>query len=438
MYRSCFLPSLSHHLASGRVEKSSLNDLDIKWRLFFRNICGIWEARGLGKNDMATNAFFYADRRIGGLGTVNLNEDADVWTIARATQLLSSKDEVVRKVCWAQLEDTIKRSFNNDDPIPSELPFSDYLSGSTDGCLWRMSYAHRSGRNLWSLARRAASTRKARIDVSDSVITQITVDDISCCPVKAVRGLRTAIRNQWSKKFLDCSMQGRVAAGLDLDPSSDMSRLVSCRTEIRIADWDVIHRARLDILPLNGYAWKKNDPRGSCRKCGQGVEITQHVTNMCPVTLSDRTKHHDRVLNMFKNLLDKCGISCVINSTISGSSLRPDVQLEIGGVPLIVDVTISFDTPVSLNKAYETKINRYAHFARMCPLVLGSLGSWHPNNDDIKSLLNISCRRWADFRRKSRNMTIAGSCEMIRYHFRRCTLEGPPLEEDESLVREIN
>ena len=126
------------------------------------------------------------------------------------------------------------------------------------------------------------------------------------------------------------------------------------------------------------------------------------------------------------------------NSTIPGSGLKPDVQLEIGGVPLIVDVTISFDTPVSLNKAYETKINRYAHFARTCPLVLGSLGSWHPNNDDIKSLLNISCRRWADFRRKSRNMTIAGSCEMIRYHFRRCTLEGPPLEEDGSLVREIN
>ena len=181
---------------------------------------------------------------------------------------------MVKKVFWVQLEDTIKRSFNNDDPIPSELPFSDYLSGSTDGCLWRMSYAHRTGRNLWSLARRATSTQKARIDVSDSVITQITVDYISVCPAKVVRGLRTPIRNQWSQELLNCSTQGRFATGQDLDNSTDMVRLINYRTEIKIQDWNIIHRARF-ALPLNGHIWRKNDSRGNGRN-RVDLKITQH------------------------------------------------------------------------------------------------------------------------------------------------------------------
>ena len=45
----------------------------------------------------ATDAFFYADRKVGGLGTFRLSDDADVRTVPRETQLLSSRDPIVKK-----------------------------------------------------------------------------------------------------------------------------------------------------------------------------------------------------------------------------------------------------------------------------------------------------------------------------------------------------
>ncbi|KAI9554943.1 putative Ulp1 protease family [Daphnia sinensis] len=60
VYRSCLLPSLSHHLASGRVEKGALFDLDVACRDFLRRIANVPTS--------SNTAFFYADRRVGVLG----------------------------------------------------------------------------------------------------------------------------------------------------------------------------------------------------------------------------------------------------------------------------------------------------------------------------------------------------------------------------------
>jgi hypothetical protein len=64
-----------------------------------------------------------------------LNQDAHVWTCARAAQLLSSRDEAVRNICRDQLTDTIMRAFNH---TPAVLPLDKYLSGSVDGGLYRL------------------------------------------------------------------------------------------------------------------------------------------------------------------------------------------------------------------------------------------------------------------------------------------------------------
>jgi hypothetical protein len=41
-------------------------------------------------------AFLFVDRRADGLGASQVKKDADVWMIARAVQLLDSKDQVFR------------------------------------------------------------------------------------------------------------------------------------------------------------------------------------------------------------------------------------------------------------------------------------------------------------------------------------------------------
>ena len=97
--RSQLIPSLSHHLASGRVKKDLLREIDDQARSLLRNIARVSAA--------TSRALFHASRRVGGLAITPLLEDADIWTVARASQLLSSDDEVVSNTAWSQLRDTI-------------------------------------------------------------------------------------------------------------------------------------------------------------------------------------------------------------------------------------------------------------------------------------------------------------------------------------------
>ena len=139
--------------------------------------------------------------------------------------------------------------------------------------MYRLRFAS-STSNLWSLARGASRRLGAWIDVSGDTITSIVADDVSVLPLKAVRGLRSVVRQRHTRIFLEAPHQGKVATGLDFDKSSskDTVRKLSCRTELGHADWKLLHRARLDILPLRGYSWY-GDGDKSCRRCGPATII---------------------------------------------------------------------------------------------------------------------------------------------------------------------
>ncbi|KZR98082.1 Uncharacterized protein APZ42_006673, partial [Daphnia magna] len=270
-FRSHLLPSLSHHLASGRVLKDCLTQLGTECRKFLGLICNL--------PNHETVPFFYADRRVGGLGTCRLTDDADIWTIARAAQLLTCRDPTVRNICREQLQDTIRRGFRNEHP--GVLPVGEYLSGSVVWGLYRLRYVE-AGSNLWTLARQAAKRLGVRIDVSSDENLRIVADDVSVSSVKAVRGLRKVARQRYTRDLIsDKSHQGVVATGLSLeDKSKDMARLVSCRTPLSFRDWRYLHRARLDILLLRGHSWfcsQEQDTSG--RRCGKENETGFHVLN---------------------------------------------------------------------------------------------------------------------------------------------------------------
>ena len=93
------LPHLSHHLASGRVEKKLLRELDDQTCNLLRNVCRV--------PDSTCREFFHADRRVGGMAITPLVEDGDIWNLSRATQLLSSDDELVAETASCQLRDAI-------------------------------------------------------------------------------------------------------------------------------------------------------------------------------------------------------------------------------------------------------------------------------------------------------------------------------------------
>jgi hypothetical protein len=83
VFRAHLLPSLSHHLASGRVQRGFLDELDTRCVEFLRQVSYVPHTTHM--------AFLFSDRRAGGLGTSQLKKDADVWTVARFVHCWTAK-----------------------------------------------------------------------------------------------------------------------------------------------------------------------------------------------------------------------------------------------------------------------------------------------------------------------------------------------------------
>jgi hypothetical protein len=84
----------------------------------------------------------------------------------------------------------------------------------------------------------------------------------------------------------------------------------------------------------------------------------------------------------------------------------------------MIDVVVAFDDPVNLEAAYKRKVEKYQEHGVILPLVVGSLGSWYPPNDDIRGVLGLNARSWAVFRRRARLAAIKGSMAMLRDHLK--------------------
>ncbi|XP_045029421.1 uncharacterized protein LOC123472237 [Daphnia magna] len=421
VYRSCLLPSLSHHLASGRVEKGALYDLDVACRDFLRRVANV---------PISSNtAFFYADRRVGGLGMLPLTEEADIWTIARAMQLLDSEDKSVSEVAMAQLEETIRLGYGKRE-VPFPIPINEYLAGSMDKGLGAIRHGGAS-MNLWTRSRRAAGhLKRIKIDVSGEQYSKIIADDISCISLKAVRGLRTALRGRWTSRLLS-EQQGKVATGLALDMAKDTAALISCRTPLTFQEWHYLHQARLGRLPVRGCPGSKSTNKTCRLGCGK-LETTDHVVCCCQVNSALSINRHNSILDLMVTEAEALGHSVSVNRAIDSTGMRPDIVVTSTNPAIIIDVTVPLSSAEGLERARNKKIEKYKDLGSVLPLVVGSLGSWLPSNDAISLALSIPGRRWNNLKRKMKLLAIQGTTRIIAKHLAYQT-EGsdPPPEEDE-------
>jgi hypothetical protein len=421
VYRSYLLPSLSHHLASGRVEKGALFDLDVACRDFLRRVANV---------PMSSNtAFFYADRRVGGLGMLPLTEEADIWTIARAMQLLDSDDTAVSEVAMAQLVETIRLGYGRRE-VPFPIPINEYLAGSMEKGLNAIRHGGAS-MNLWTRARRAAGhLKRIKIDVSGEQYSKIIADDISCISLKAVRGLRTALRQRWTSRLLS-EHQGKVATGLALDMAKDTAALLSCRTPLTFEEWHYLHQARLGRLPVRGCPGSKSTVKTCRLGCGK-LETTDHVVCCCQVNSALAINRHNSILDLMVAEAEALGHSVSVNRAIDNSGMRPDIVVTSTNPAIIIDVTVPLSSAEGLERAREKKIEKYKHLGSVLPLVVGSLGSWLPSNDAIALALSFPGRRWSTAKRKMKLLAIQGTTRIIAKHLAYQTAESDQLpEEDE-------
>ncbi len=417
--RAYLLPSLSHHLASGRVMKdgpSGLIELENTIKLHLKNFSNV--------PIDATDGFLYGDRRVGGLGFTPLSMDSDIWTLARATQLLDSEDPITKSIARGHLEDTITIQLGKH--APPLLPTSAYISGSTDGCLFAARTNTKGICNLWTRTRRAAKYLKVRIDVSgDETHSLLVADDISVTSTKAVRGLRTVVRQRFTQRLIDAPHQGRAPRGLDLDSTSkDIAKMTSQWSTLSFATWNQLHRARLGLLPVRGRPGTTNDGSQKCRHCPAPKETTVHVISNCPHSQVLATHRHNAVQELFSEILTRHGHSVTVNKQFPLTTLRPDIVITSANPPILIDVTIPFDDPDTLSRARAEKISKYQHLGPTFPLVVGALGSWMPENAEILRAINVeilgvrklSSRTWNAFRQKARLSAIQGTANIIQRH----------------------
>ena len=406
IYRAYLIPSLAHHLASGKVEKLFLRQLEQRCKNFLRYITN--------QHHASLNEFFYADRRVGGLGTMPLHKDADIWTLARATQLLDSSDPIIRHICRQQLEETIIEKYK--DVVQQPLPISEFLSGSMTNGLFEVRYG--GGRqNLWTRARRAAIYTKVQIDVSsDETPTFLVADDISVVSTKAVRGLRTVLRQRYTTALLNAKFQSHCPKGLALDTTTkDIARMTSSRTSLNFKDWHYLFRGRLGLLPLRGCPGSQSSNK-MCRHCGQYKETTHHVASGCNHNLVLTRARHNAVQNILASALRKQGHTLTIDCRFPGTELRPDIVVTSVDPPAIIDIAVPYDDTGSLLSAFSQKVDKYIHLGIVYPLIVGSFGAWLPENRDIQRAFGFSDRQWNSIRRQARTAAIQGTTRIISHH----------------------
>lgn len=77
---------------------------------------------------------------------------------------------------------------------------------------------------------------------------------------------------------------------------SKSSHFVSSGFLTRFADWRFIHRARLNLLPLNACRpWALADKR--CHRCGYQEETLPHVINHCMRYSTLIKKRHNLIID---------------------------------------------------------------------------------------------------------------------------------------------
>ncbi|KAE9528866.1 hypothetical protein AGLY_012441 [Aphis glycines] len=195
-----------------------------------------------------------------------------------------------------------------------------------------------------------------------------------------MRTIRNTLRLNRSDALIAKSDQGRAVECVAAHPAS--FHFLADGDFTRFADWRFVHRARLNLVPLNGSSsWRAGDRR--CRRCGYNTESLSHVVDHCMRYTALYMARHNAIVARVKK-----ATSTRFEVLSENQVLRPDLVLKKGPIIDIVDVTVPFDNRLEFFKAAATeKKDRYGCTASVVPMIVGALDSWDPGNDPFMRIL---------------------------------------------------
>ncbi|XP_075732860.1 uncharacterized protein LOC142775381 [Rhipicephalus microplus] len=368
----------------------------------------------------ASNEYVYGSAHAGTAGIPLAAELSDICRVDGAFKLLSSTDLEVRERAREELNRVVSRRLrrpaNTDDTEA-------YLSGETEGDFRQTATQLQS---VWTEARKASR----RLSVAWELLDQgarITCGEATVSARnrnKLIKILRAILNQDRDRSLQEKPSQGKAMACVAADPAS--FHFMRSGRYTRFKEWRFIHRARLNLLPLNGTRTWVPAADKRCRRCGYGEETLPHVLCHCMRQSRAMTERHNAIVARLKKAALERFTVIGENQQVGVPGLRPDLVLARGEEALILDVCCPFDNRMqAFQEARRVKEEKYAPLQRhllqrfqrvsVDAIVVGCLGSWDPANDRV-------CRRFCSrsylrtMKRLCVSDTIAASTDIYRGH----------------------
>ena len=214
-------------------------------------------------------------------------------------------------------------------------------------------------------------------------------------------------------ELLKCKYQGRFWEILQHTPAATKN-VYNFHT--KMCDWRFIHRARLNLCPLNGAIVWSSAPK-DCRRCQSATETLNHVTNSCSTQRKNMVKRHNAVRDHLEKWLPP---DVTYYKEQRFGNLQPDFVIETPAEIIIAEIKVSVEDPIAMNqthvenqKKYEPLRNHFAQTgkrAHVTTLIFGALES-------VNNICKYALHRIFHNARRA-NSTIRHLSEIVTHHSR--------------------
>lgn len=336
----------------------------------------------------ASNEYLHGSTQAGTAGIPLAAELSDICRVDGAFKLLTSTDSEVRQRARDELQQVVTRRLRR--PADTE-DMEVYLSGETEGEFRQTATQLQS---VWTEARKASRRLSIAWEISDQG-ARITCGEASVSARNRHKLTRT-IRALLSKDR-DSTLHGKPNQGKAMVcVAADLANAHFMRSGryTRFTDWRFIHRARLNLLPLNATRVWAPAADKRCRRCGYAEETLPHVLCHCMRQSRVMTERHNAIVDRVKKAALVRFTVIAENQVVGNTSLKPDLVLARGEEALILDVCCPFENRLqAFQDARKAKEEKYVpvqrhllrRFQRVTvdAVVVGCLGTWDPGNDRV-------------------------------------------------------
>lgn len=389
------LPSAVFAMRTWQLRKTDWTKLDDALRPLIK--------KTLNLQPRASNEYIYGSSIAGSCAVPMASEDSDIFVIDSAFKLLTSWDLGLREIAHADVQGIAAKRTR------AEPTMADACRFLSKEILQDRASDHQT---LWSRTRDASGRLKISWSVDNEDRLRITTNNTilySSSRMKIAATIRNHQRSIRDDTLHEKPDQGKVMKMVANERAS--SAFIRDGSYTTFADWRFIHRARLNLLPLNG-ARRFGGEDQQCRRCRHPRETLPHVINHCMRHANAMQQRHNELVNRVRRAAEgRHWETLTANQQIPGAQDqgRPDLVLRKNGDVIIVDITCPFengeDAFVEARRRKEEKYRELANHLRIHhrrvsveAFIVGPLGAYDPANERL--MRRLASKRYLKLFRK--------------------------------------